>query len=788
MWHEAKWIGVPAEEIRRKKIYQGDCNGRFAYFRYDFSIQTEGELTIDISANSRYRLWVNEMPILSGPCRGDRYRHFYDTVDISSCLHTGRNVLAVAVLLCDTNYVSAQGDLRTPLISVATLPAGHRLAVEGSVVSKKGELLAEVTTGKVAWKVWLDNSFFLTCENPVNDNMGAITEHIDFNQMPYNWKNIDYRTDTGFTASSIEMAGDDSRMQAFGFLQKFPMTERPIPQLYEVEEILAWNGEGSSCLSKIEIPPNSRKEIIFGGESLFNAYMIYRFSKGKNAKVSFIYFEKFFKENKKIKRDDAAQGIPYMNGQTDTLVLNGKEVFYEPFWYRTLRFLKVVVETGEEAAIMYQPIVRKTGYPLNPESRVSSSQGWVGKLWEMCVRTLQGCMMDAYMDCPFWEQMQFPMDTRLQALFTYVCSKDTLLARKALEDFHSSIIPCGLIQGKAPSSYAQIISTFSLYYIYMIAEFYDRTGDESIIRTYRADMDQILEYYHSKIGASGLVEQIDYWAFVDWQPVWNKYAGSPEALQTGPSTIINLMYAYALKTAGKLNSISGRCGIAGEYEERRTIILERVQKCCWDPERLMYREGPEFLQFFQLTQSWAVLNGMLDKNAAMALLYRTFEEQDVLQCNFSTCYEFFRACEMAGCYEITKKHMEKWIELIGENCTTCPETPQDSRSECHAWSALPMFEMIYSIAGIRANIQKENTLEICPHMEYLPDIAGDVITDRGTIHFDYRKTDNGVCYELWIPDGISAVFCYPDGRTQPLGTGKNRIIESTHQSTAVGLI
>lgn len=64
----------------------------------------------------------------------------------------------------------------------------------------------------------------------------------------------------------------------------------------------------------------------------------------------------------------------------------------------------------------YRPQLLKTGYPLRPESEISSTAEWVQPIYEMCVRTLQDCMMETYMDCPFWEQMQYPMDTRLQAL------------------------------------------------------------------------------------------------------------------------------------------------------------------------------------------------------------------------------------------------------------------------------------------------------------------------------------------------------------------------------------
>lgn len=149
---------------------------------------------------------------------------------------------------------------------------------------------------------------------------------------------------------------------------------------------------------------------------------------------------------------------------------------------------------------MQAPVFRKTGYPPEVISQVRSSEPWVHEVWNMCVRTLENCMMETYMDCPYYEQMQFPMDTRLQALFTYMVSGDTRLARKALEDYHCSTIPEGLTHGKYPSAYPQIISTFSLHYIYMLREYFRQTGELREVRKYFPDMDRILDYYDRKIG------------------------------------------------------------------------------------------------------------------------------------------------------------------------------------------------------------------------------------------------------------------------------------------------
>lgn len=778
MWNEALWLGLPRAEIEAKRIYQGDMNGRFAYYRLEVELEEKGELTVDISANSRYRLWVNEEPVLSGPCRSDKFRQYYETVELGGYLRQGKNVLAAQVLLCDSMYVKeGPGDNRAPLNSVETLPAGHRLAVEGSIKDASGRVLGEVTTGKAPWKVWLDNTYYLTKEPVVNGNMGALTERIDFRHALWGWKRMDFDASGWREGEALDMVRSGFEMH-FGILKTFMMEERPIPLLYEHPDTL--KRELGEAVMKdqdlITVEPGQCCRLLFDGENLFNAFPRYRIEGGRDAEIVFTYFERFTKGSDEVKRDDYINGEIGKNGQVDRIVLPGGEMMYEPFWYRTMRFLQIDIKAADETVSFHRPRLLKTGYPLNPGSYVKSDAAWVERLYEICIRTLQGCMMETYMDCPFWEQMQYPMDTRLQALFTYVCSLDTKLARKALQDFHDSMLPMGLIQGRAPSNPKQIISTFSLHYIFMLAEYYRRTGDREILKRYRSDVDMILEYYNRHIGEQGLVEDLGYWDFVDWQEAWQKSAGRPGAVAEGPSTIINLMYGLALLNGAEINEATGRCALAQEYRDRQKAIVHRIQEVCWDAERGMYREGPSYQEFSQHAQSWAVLNDMLPKEEAAAVMRRSFEEQDVLRCYFSTCYELFRACEKAGCYGLTGTRMEWWIRLLEEHCTTCPETPSNSRSECHAWSALPMYELLAVIAGIRRESGHPDLVVVRPHMDYVPNLEGMLISEYGEIVFRYRPEGKWMRYEITLPKGMRGQFLKTEG-TVELKAGKNIIEE-----------
>lgn len=91
----AQWIWTP-------NYHEEDTQpGRYFLFRKSFQWPATTdikELPLHVSADSRYRLFVNGKRVSFGPCKSYLERWHYETVDILPYLSEGENVISARVL------------------------------------------------------------------------------------------------------------------------------------------------------------------------------------------------------------------------------------------------------------------------------------------------------------------------------------------------------------------------------------------------------------------------------------------------------------------------------------------------------------------------------------------------------------------------------------------------------------------------------------------------------------------------------------------------------------------
>src|SRR5690606_20559902 len=105
---EAKWISHPAAGAREYGVF---------LFRKSFELNVRvSKFIIHLSADNRYRLFVNGQRVLEGPARSEPNHWFYESIDIGPLLKTGKNQLAVQVWNMGSYMAHAQMSVKTGLI------------------------------------------------------------------------------------------------------------------------------------------------------------------------------------------------------------------------------------------------------------------------------------------------------------------------------------------------------------------------------------------------------------------------------------------------------------------------------------------------------------------------------------------------------------------------------------------------------------------------------------------------------------------------------------------------
>lgn len=429
-----------------------------------------------------------------------------------------------------------------------------------------------------------------------------------------------------------------------------------------------------------------------------------------------------FTRRTKSDRTDFENGVLY--GMTDTYTLHKGKNHYSPFWFRTFRYIRLTINTTQSSAptSINSFTYRSTHYPLEIRTEIQTSDTLTRKLWDISVNTLRNCMHETYEDCPFYEQNQFAMDTRSMILFTYLLSRDDRLARKAMQEFYATRREDGLIETHTPCPGRNTnIPTFSLFWVLMVWDHMVHFGDEVLVRSYIGAVDGVLDYFHQRINPdTGLVGRFDddTWAFVDWADGWATpskgfwgIAVPPAYYKTGSATYHSLVYAYVLSKASELCLFLGRNDTSREYIGRRDQLLGAVKTHCFDEKTGFFLDGPgSFGEASQHCQVFAVLSGCVSGEEAKILLRRSLlqrQEHGLVKASFALGFYVFRAVSLAGVYEeCWATLIQPWEKMIADNLTTWAESESMMRSDCHGWSASPIWEIGTEILGVKVRSQQ----------------------------------------------------------------------------------
>jgi hypothetical protein len=749
----ANWIAAPNDPGNTYGVY---------YFRKNIDLAIKPEsFIIHVSADNRYKLYVNDVLVSLGPARGDTYYWNYETVDLAPYLVAGKNIVAALVYNEGDNRPEAQISVRTAFIIQGNTP--HE----------------EILNTGITWKCIRDQG-----RRPIAGFFAASTgEFVDMNLSVKGWTAIDFDDSSWPLAANLFQGHLKGHSDGLGWmlvpspLPQMELTAQRIPLLRKANGITL-PATFPATKTAITIPADTTISFLLDQSYLTNAYINVSFSKGKDAGISMRYAESLFDDLKKYgdrkgNRNDVENKD--FNGRKDSLVSDGSNrQLYTTLYWRTFRYILVTVHTQSEPLVIEDISGVFTGYPFKFNAAFNTGNTEIKQILDIGWRTARLCAMETYFDCPYYEQLQYIGDTRIQTLISYYNSGDERLARNALNLMDHSRITEGVTQSRWPTRSTQIISTFSMWYIGMLHDYWMYRADSSLIKDKLPGERAVLDFFSRYQGADGSLLNLPYWNFIDWVggKGWN-FAMPPKGAD-GASAILDLQLLMAYQWAAALESNMGMPGYAARYQQKAGQLKQTIRTKYWNAARKLYADTNEKDVYSQHANALAILAGMVNKQDLPEVCKQLLNDRSLTQCTIYFKYYLHLALVKGGLGNDYLKWLDVWRDNIKMGLTTWAEISDlpHSRSDCHAWGASPNIEFFRIVLGIDSDAPGFRKIKIEPHLGTLSNVSGEIPHPDGKVAVAYAFANKKWKIKIVLPGKTTGTLVWKE-KKYALRAGEN---------------
>lgn len=764
----ASWITPPGQSTREYGVH---------HFRKTFELGTAPDsFIVNLSADNRYRLFVNGVPVHIGPARGDLHHWRFDSLDLASFLRAGRNVIAAQVWNFGTNGPVAQETDQTAFILQGNSPSESIVNTDSSWRVFTNPAYTPITGVEVKLATYI-------VVGPGDDVTGS--------RYPWGWAETSFNDQDWQPATKLR-PGSPRGTATDG---KWLLVPRQIPLMEASPLRLQYirRAEGMTASdpflagnAPLTIPAHTSATLLLDQGEITTAYPELLTSGGRGSSVKLTYAEALYDgplvtDTSKSHRDLIAG--KFIRGFEDIFRPDGgPDRLFRPLRWRTWRYLQLSITTADEPLTLNDLRGEFTAYPFTEHARFAGSDPTLAAIWDIAWRTLRTGSHEIFTDSPYYEQISYVGDTRIEALVSLYVSGDDRLMRKSIEAFGERRNANGLTTSRWPDSRHQIIPPYSLIWISMVHDYWQLRHDPAFVKKQLPAAREVLRYFaeHSD-PVTGSFTGRAWWNFVDWIEAWGQdpvtgLGGVPPRDHRGASAILDLQHVYALQHAPELFAASGLNHEAQTYADRAAKIRAQVLRSCWDASRQLLADTSEKLTFSQHANSLLILTAGDQKSQLTDLSRRLRDEPDLTPATFYFAFYTHQALVDAGLGDDYATWLDPWRGVLEDGLTTIPEKPtDDTRSDAHAWGSHPVLGMLTTICGITPLEPGFKSVRIAPHLGSLEFAQGTIPHPLGEIVVDLkRRGPAGITGTVTLPPGLTGHFEW-HGNSRPLDSGRTKI-------------
>ncbi|HXW38274.1 MAG TPA: alpha-L-rhamnosidase C-terminal domain-containing protein, partial [Acidimicrobiales bacterium] len=253
---------------------------------------------------------------------------------------------------------------------------------------------------------------------------------------------------------------------------------------------------------------------------------------------------------------------------------------FESFDVVGARRLHVSVRDFGDRAPDIEIAVRDRLRPRPAGPTFSCSDPLLERIYEIGVRTVDCCALDAYVDCPTREQRAWTGDSVVHQMVDLVANPDWSMAR-----WHPQLAAQPRGDGMLPMAPASdfavddrtVIPDWALHWVRSVHNLYRYCGDRALVAELLPVAERVLRWFEAYLGDDGLLSDVTGWVLIDWASYYS----------AGTSSALNALWARALEDVAEMARWLGNPAIA-EWAWARREAVRAAFDAFWDDGRGVY--------------------------------------------------------------------------------------------------------------------------------------------------------------------------------------------------------
>ena len=733
-------------------------------YRCSFTLSAKPEsFIIHLSADNRYKLYVNGKLSAMGPQGSDPENWRYETLDIAPYLQPGKNVLAAEVVNWGSDRYFGIMSTRTGFMLQGNSEKEWLVnsTNDGNWLAKQNESYAPLHPN---WMFGVDITGGLYASNP--------GDSIQVAAYPADW------TLQAFDDSAWKHAKFIWSISAGGTGFSWNIKPRTTPQVQQTQvRFKVARAEGLSSYAQfgggnapVVVPPNTKASLLLDYETVTMGFPELLLSGGKDANIRITYAENLFGPNLERGDRNDLEG-KHIRGLHDIIVPDGRDRFlFSPTWYRAFRFVQLDVQTAGEALTLLDYYNMATKAPVPRRAVFDCDNAEYKKIDEICWRTDAILTQDNLMSDAYYEQMMYVGDSRVHALVNLYMTGEEIWLRNAIEMFDQSREPSGILAGCYPTNMLAGWPGFTIVWVNMLHDYMMHCNDKEFVKRYANNIKASFYWHENNLNENGMINGH---TCIDW---YNE-PDLPGATysKSRNSAAYTLQYAEALTNAAELYEYIDMPVEAIGLRERAEAAKAAVMAACWNEDRQLLTEDPEGTFLDERPNILATIANVGDIAFQRELFNRTVDAKDISQSTYYFRFYYMLAMRSLGTGNRMDDVLDIWKDLLPRNMTTVPERIAYQRSEAHAWAAAPCIGFVRVAAGIAPAEPGYKSVEIAPELGKLNFIKASYPHYLGDIKVDLKRTKKGGLEgTVELPAGLTGTFKY-NGTTLDLAEGVSAI-------------